>query len=423
MALFVYTMVHHAASFQRTDVGQDTYHYMSNYLAFVSSLLIFRTMNAAGLAKAAEKANKHWDSSLTPPTLRWGPNPVGTPGPQPWPATEVYTPMAGLPGPGIHHPHYYCDDRQYEHGPPGPLGAPLENQQYCANTTGPYPWFAAPPPPPHGWRKRCARADLNLHPAGWAYRMCRMCTDQTREQAWYRHMERDFTGISVGRLQGVVLPLTLPRLLRLPDTAARRNLALNQPIAKWRRFLTHLCRACEKEERIKLHFRLPGGPGTPAVGAPTESFKMLSASNRRAWPWITCTCRHELFRDEFDDTDYCLRHRHIRAGRRHDFLLHTRQQNDQWLRETKLQGGLLVRASDADVAQRATMKIFRACRCGKDIVPDGHVVRVAMCLGCEGIAHLRHNNLPIPGRWLAAPRYDMRPRGPYPLRRRPRYNP
>jgi hypothetical protein len=348
-------------------------------------------MNAARLAQEAEDHGLYWDPSLTPPRLPGGPNDPGTPGDQPHPANASYVSVAAGIGPA--HGHYHCDDRRFQHVLP--FGTPADNFWHCAHSGGAvYPPGVAPLLPGEHWRRMCFRADLNLHPAAWGYRICRMCSDQTREQAWYKRMERDLTGRSVGRFLGARLnQATLPRLMRLPWDPLSRIFAVDQPIESWRRFLTHLCRECEKEERIKLHFAHPAGIGGPAVGAPTDSFKMLSAQNQQAWPWVACICRFELFRGELGDRDYCIRHRYIKAGRRHNILLHTRQQNDQWLRETTLKGGRIVRASHQKVTQRTTMKIFRACRCGRDIVPDGQRQRVAMCLGCEGVVSSSKRNI------------------------------
>jgi hypothetical protein len=344
-------------------------------------------MTAARLAQRAEDAGLHWDRSLRPPRLRWGPNPAipagGLPAPhQPHPATAPYLSFAGGVAPPAPLP-IHCDDRLWAHA--FPFGTPIDSWAYCAHPGGHYPLGAGNLIGNGTWRKTCVRVDLGLHPPGVPYEMCRMCLDQIREQAWYRRMERDLTGVSVGRFLGAIIPgngITLPRLNRLPWDAHSRGQAMDQPIRAWRRFLTHLCRDCEKQERIELHFRLPGGHPT---GAPANNLEMLSAQNNLTWPWITCTCRYELFREEFGNTDYCIRHRHIKAGRRHNVLLHTRQQNDQWLRETALKDGRLVRASHQKVTHRRMMKNFRACRCGRDIVPDGRRQRVAMCLGCEDI--------------------------------------
>ncbi len=316
----------------------------------------------------------HVNPNLVPPSI------PGV-GPAPAPAhlhPNVYAPLVPTPAqtamllPVMAVWGWHCDDRVHACGPPahpGPCSQAgifpdmVPPPHYIPPLVGPFP-----PVPVHQQWKACARN--GMHGAG--YRLCAMCIRNNRRQPWFEHMLRDMT--------------TIRRIL--PHTAALKANAPAQPINTWRRFLTHMCRACEDMERWVLWHRLH----SPGFAHPIVGLRQEMIGRRRPPPYHTCTCLYEAQRDRNTITDMCIRHLFQHAGARHNARLNTRQQNDDWLRKIgKSPGnpGRLTFVSHQKTTGRAKRKVYRACRCGEEIVADALPRRVAFCMGCEGVVSHR----------------------------------
>lgn len=158
--------------------------------------------------------------------------------------------------------------------------------------------------------------------------------------------------------------------------------------------MTRMCVSCERQEMVTLLARVNANP--PVVPAGAHPRTMRGPLVQEQWPYVTCTCLEKWQEHCTPGSDVCIQHRHRVACARHDKLLITRAQNDQWLRElardVNNQNQLIhLRAGRPGHAVilngRQTTGIYRACRCGE--VPDINAVpQVFQCLGCEGVIHL-----------------------------------
>ncbi|KAK5118841.1 hypothetical protein LTR62_000050 [Meristemomyces frigidus] len=182
------------------------------------------------------------------------------------------------------------------------------------------------------------------------------------------------------------------------------------PAAATTQWHTRLCDTCERNEQLVLtdraendktvtelnqagalwmleHEPNPPPPLPVAPGAPLPPIVV-------GWPYSTCICSGQLAGPH--GNQFCVRCCADKACSDHDERLIIRQQNDAWLRSITLVGDEIRRAPPALRARRVQHRIFRACRCGREIrfrSIDGNQPdvdkgpKVTQCLGCEGIVH------------------------------------
>ncbi|TKA67266.1 hypothetical protein B0A55_09418 [Friedmanniomyces simplex] len=171
----------------------------------------------------------------------------------------------------------------------------------------------------------------------------------------------------------------------LQDVAAT---ATAPAVPAWRRFLTFLCQSFQFEEQALLQARrtritnlllIPGNlPNWQFFRPPPNGF-----------PESTCTCLAWL--EGPLNMVYCIDCRQHRACTRHDSRLMVRQQNDAWLRRIDRGPNGLKFAHKNKINGRRNRGVFRACRCGAEVLFNGHwSPQVFLCMGCEGVFHLAH---------------------------------
>ena len=305
---------------------QDGYHDAARTQLTEQTLLLYPdTMTTpAALQQAAQGGGLFWDASLTPPRLRGGP---AAPGAQATPIAPGAYAVARAPpplpagAPAAHRLH--CDDRAH---------TPASGHPCSSNSNAMHPFGQ------NAERRHCRKN--TIHGNGVNYEICLACTEQIQAQPWYTRIRRNIT-----------------RNPGLPSVAP-------QSIATYTNFRTHLCRECEIKERCKLLGKIAAA--TPLVTG------IMTFANNPPYPWNTCTCEWPLTKDDHPGSTLCIRHRHRTAGADHNLMLITRQQNDQWLRETGRdpnKPNRLIRLSKAKVKGRATRGIHRGCRCGAEIKP------------------------------------------------------
>lgn len=340
----------------------------------------------AGLAATAAAAALDFDIALANNTQLT----EGRPLPPPAPATQANrphnapppAPIAGIgPMPLAFYPA--CTDRVH-HRITAATGACLSPQNL-----GPVAVLRFPVQLGADVRT-CAIVDP-LHPGGFL--VCVHCLQDTHRQRWSRAIYRDVT----------VLPANLPPAAPTPQPL---TFATAPPgIAVWKKFMTHLCLSCEREEMLLLASRTVALPRAPATVLPTRRGYNVNEE----WPYVTCTCL-SAWHDHADFAapgwEVCIRHRQRMACEQHDERLIIRNQNDKWLRESAKDPNnprRIIRLRHNNIAHwnimnaRAASGTYRACRCGAE--PRQGVPQVWMCLGCEGVIH----NAPVPAAGIFAP--------------------
>lgn len=168
----------------------------------------------------------------------------------------------------------------------------------------------------------------------------------------------------------------------------------------YRGFWTRMCADCEIAEELLYQSRLPGAP---IVGVAPP----LAAQNAmNGYPADTCTCLPKLR----DTSNLCIQHQ-IAAWRimkapdppaaggprpapTQDQLVVTRNRNRDWLRSIAyhVPTGQTCSASQARKIMRINTQRYRACRCGREVVPHANA-RILLCMGCEGV----WRTAPVPG--------------------------
>lgn len=317
--------------------------------------LLNANATAAGLAFDVPLANNTRLLVGRPPTFQ-AQNPHNAPPPAPFTAP----------------PYPNCNDKPHHLNPPG-----TNPCLSAANPLGVLPaaGFVFPVEAGNDLRN-CAIAGP-LHGAG--FQVCRHCLHDIRNQPWSQMIFNDVAA-PAGDLPPVAV---VPQPLTAPAGA---------PV--WKRFLTHLCLSCERQELLLLRDRADG----PAVPLPDVTRTRRGYTEADQWPYVTCICL-ERWHEHTDQTngpeEVCIRHRHRRSCERHDEQLIMRNQNDKWLRETKKdvnnpQGIIRLHLNRPGhiriMAARRNKGYYRACRCGAEPKTRSPAL-VWMCLGCEGVVH------------------------------------
>jgi hypothetical protein len=202
------------------------------------------------------------------------------------------------------------------------------------------------------------------------YQICTLCIEEIKDQTWYTTIVQSLHAIPP--MLGAGLPIPA------------------QPIATWDEFQTLLCRECEQFEMALFQRRFAAGI---AAGGPGAAFMV---GHIHDYPLVTCTCARHLALNRTAAGDLCTEHRFYTAGDAHNVRLIKRQQNDKWLRQTgrhPTNPNRIIKISAQAERGRATRRVYRACRCGREPQANGIAPRVTLCLGCEGVVSDTHEAL------------------------------
>lgn len=153
-------------------------------------------------------------------------------------------------------------------------------------------------------------------------------------------------------------------------------------------WLTRMCTECEDMIQAEHYFVSTA----PPLAAPQGSHKWEQIPTPGV-EMISCVCEWNMETDSADLRNpwTCLRHR----GYKWTDLLQKRNETDTWLRNAmKLKAsGKVVQAKDLEKRRRVMNGTFRACPCGRDVVPwisnaaaaaPQPPARVFYCMACGG---------------------------------------
>ena len=216
----------------------------------------------------------------------------------------------------------------------------------------------------------CQLQSTPIHGAGFS--VCPYCLQDIATHAWWLQARAR---------------MVKPPPFALPTAA---NFATTLETGAWRGFLTRMCRLCERREQYLYHQRT-AAVGLMPIAAPANIDNMMQ------YPRSTCTCLAVLERHRL-----CIRHRRNRWDTDRPQLLAARTMRMNWLTNTALtrhgQGGpagVLATAGPNKIFRRNTVRTYRACRCGAEVVRTPSPPEVYFCMGCNGTVQVTAMPLPL----------------------------